>query len=43
MNTLAIRFTIFSLLIVAFAIGLALAVVHENRSVGLYQSGVVFR
>jgi len=43
MNTLAIRFTIFSLLIVAFAVGLSLAVVHENRSAPPYQSGVVFR
>jgi hypothetical protein len=42
-NTLAIRFTIFSLLIVAFAVGLALAVVHENRAVEPYQNGVVFR
>jgi hypothetical protein len=43
-NTLAIRFTIFSLLIVAFAIGLSLAVVHDNRSADEpYQSGVVFR
>jgi len=43
MNRLAVRFTVFSLLIVLLAIGLAAAVIHENRGVMPYQTGVVFR
>ena len=43
MQRLAIRFTIFSLMIGLLAIGFAGAVIHENRGVLPYQSGVVFR
>lgn len=43
MNPMAVRFTIFSLLIVLLSIGFAAAVLHENRGVGAYQSGITFR
>ena len=39
----AVRFTIFSIMIVLLAIGFSAAVVHENRGVLPYQRGVVFR
>ena len=43
MHRLAIRFTIFSLMIVLLALGFATAVIHDHRAVLPYQSGVVFR
>lgn len=43
MNPLAVRFTIFSFIIVLLAIGLSVAVVHESRAVHPYQAGVIFR
>ena len=43
MQRVAIRLTIFSLMIGLLAIGFAGAVTHESRGVLPYQSGVVFR
>ncbi len=43
MNRIAIRFTIFSLAIALLAIGFSAAVIHENRGILPYQTGVVFR
>ncbi|WP_268935188.1 hypothetical protein [Pararhizobium mangrovi] len=43
MNTLAFRFTIFTLIICALAAGMSFAVLKENRAVLPYQSGVHFR